>query len=223
MNKVSIAKWKELNDREPAHALVANVDLVIVRYDTQVSVLYGRCLHRGALLADGQVEGKDIICGLHGWDFQYETGISAYNNNERLHKFNAWIEQDQVWVDEEEISAWEQNNPQPFNRQAYLGNYADTHPAEEEPHVGLIQQYAAEGLSKTGHHGLVTAMGVSRTELPSWDEIQFVTAQLSTPPQLDDVSVSTEVVIGPNAKKPLRLKIPLFVSDMSFGALSCRL
>ena len=220
MRKVSIAAWNSLNDREPVYALVANVDLVIVRYDDQVSVLYGRCLHRGALLADGRVEGKDLICGLHGWDFQYETGISAYNNEEALHKFNAWIEQNQVWVDEEEVAKWEHRHPQPFNRKEYLGTYADTHPAEEEPHVGLIQQYAAEGLSKTGHHGLVTAMGVSRTELPSWDDIQFVTAQLAKPPQLDDAEVTTEVVIGPNAKKPLKLDIPLFVSDMSFGALS---
>jgi len=37
---------------------------------------------------------------------------------------------------------------------------------------------------------------------------------------MEDVSVGTELVVGPNAKKPLRLKIPLFVSDMSFGALS---
>ncbi len=69
-------------------------------------------------------------------------------------------------------------------------------------------------------HGLVTAMGVSRTELPTWDDIQFVTAQLATPPQLDDVSIGAELVIGPNALKPLRLKMPLLVSDMSFGALS---
>jgi rubrerythrin len=34
------------------------------------------------------------------------------------------------------------------------------------------------------------------------------------------VGVGTELVIGPNAKKPLRLEIPIFVSDMSFGALS---
>ena len=32
--------------------------------------------------------------------------------------------------------------------------------------------------------------------------------------------ISSEVVIGPAAKKPLRLEIPLLVSDMSFGALS---
>jgi glutamate synthase domain-containing protein 2 len=37
---------------------------------------------------------------------------------------------------------------------------------------------------------------------------------------MEDVNVGTELVIGPNAKKPLTLKIPLFVSDMSFGALS---
>ena len=199
MKKVMVADWNTVKDREPAYALVANVDLVIVRYDGQVSVLYGRCLHRGALLADGRIEGRDLICGVHGWDFQYETGISAYNNAERLHRFNGWIEDNRVWVDEDEVAAWERDNPQPFNRDEYLGTYADTHPAEEEPHAGLIQEYAAYGLEKTGHHGLITSMGVSRTELPTWDDIQFVTAQLATPPQLDDASVGTEVVIGPNA------------------------
>jgi glutamate synthase domain-containing protein 2 len=37
---------------------------------------------------------------------------------------------------------------------------------------------------------------------------------------LDEDPVGTDVLIGPKAKKPLHLKIPLFVSDMSFGALS---
>ena len=39
-------------------------------------------------------------------------------------------------------------------------------------------------------------------------------------PQLDDVPVDSSVVIGPSGEKPLRLDIPIFVSDMSFGALS---
>jgi glutamate synthase domain-containing protein 2 len=37
---------------------------------------------------------------------------------------------------------------------------------------------------------------------------------------MEDAAVGTDLVIGPNAEMPLRLKIPLFVSDMSFGALS---
>jgi len=43
---------------------------------------------------------------------------------------------------------------------------------------------------------------------------------MATQPLMEDVAVNTELVIGPRAKKPLKLAIPLFVSDMSFGALS---
>lgn len=222
MTKRAICSWEELEDRKPAYGLVADVDLVIVRYGDAVSVLYGRCLHRGALMADGFVDDDDnLICGVHHWDYRVDTGVSEYNNEEALHKFSSWIHDGQVWVDEEEIADWARANPQPFKRDEYLGLYADTsHDHADEPYTALIQQYARDGLSKTGHHGVVDAMGVLRKDLPDWDDIQFVTAQLHKPPLLDDEPVETETVIGPNAKKPLRLAIPLFVSDMSFGALS---
>ncbi len=107
MKKVAIAEWAGIKDREPSYALAANVDLVVIRYDEEVSVLYGRCLHRGALLSDGFVEGHNLVCGVHHWDFKYDSGISEYDDNERLSKFSAWIENGQVVVDEEEIAAWE--------------------------------------------------------------------------------------------------------------------
>jgi glutamate synthase domain-containing protein 2 len=90
----------------------------------------------------------------------------------------------------------------------------------EEPTVELIHALARDGLEKTGHHGPMAAMGVPRPTLPQWDDIQLLTAQLATKPLLEDAEVGTELVIGPNAKQPLRLAIPIFVSDMSFGALS---
>ncbi len=220
MRKQNVAVWSELPDREPAHALVENVDLVVVRFDDQVSVLYGRCLHRGALLADGSIVGDDLVCGVHGWDFRYDTGVSAYNHREVLNKFNAWVEDGAVWVDADEIADWQRENPQAYERDSYQGNYADLHGTPQEPHTGVIRDLANDGLSKVGHHGPVAAMGVPRQELPSWDQIQFVTGQLATLPQLDDTEVGSELVIGPDAKKPLRLELPIFVSDMSFGALS---
>jgi glutamate synthase domain-containing protein 2 len=63
-------------------------------------------------------------------------------------------------------------------------------------------------------------MGVPRGELPNWDDIQIVTAQLATRPLADDAPVATTTVLGPAAARPLELDIPLFVSDMSYGALS---
>ncbi len=91
---------------------------------------------------------------------------------------------------------------------------------KEEPTVEFIHQLAREGLDGVGHHGPMTAMGVPRYQLPQWDELQIMVAQMATQPLMEDRDVATELVIGPEAKKPLVLKIPLFVSDMSFGALS---
>ena len=90
----------------------------------------------------------------------------------------------------------------------------------EEPFVTFINELANHGLKNLGHHGEMDAMGVPLKDLPKWNDIQILTAQLSKKPLLENEKVSTELIIGPHAKKPLKLDIPLFVSDMSFGALS---
>lgn len=221
-DKIKVIKFSELENRKPAYALVSNVDLVVIRDNDEVSVLYGRCLHRGALLSDGFVEGHNLICGLHFWDYRIDTGVSEYNNSEKLKKFNSWVDknEDAVFIDKNEIIQWQFDNPQPYNRDQYLGLYADIHGTDEEPYNFYIQELAKNGLKNWGHHGKTSAMGVPLTELPRWNDIQIITAQLAAKPLLDNTPVKTGLVIGPNAKKPLKLNIPIFVSDMSFGALS---
>ncbi len=90
----------------------------------------------------------------------------------------------------------------------------------EEPQVEFIHQLAEKGLAAFGHHGPMGAMGVPRSELPDWDDIQLLVAQMARKPLMEDAAVGTGLVIGPEARKPLELEIPLFVSVMSFGALS---
>ncbi len=210
----------QLQDRTPQHSLVNGLDLVVVQFDQQVSVFYGRCLHRGALMANGHVDGHNLICGLHGWDYRLDTGISEYNNSEKLHKFTSVVQDGWVCVEENEINEYIANNPQPFDREKYLGAYADTHPEATEPYTGYIKDLAQNGLKHHGHHGPSSSMGVDRNLLPKWEDIQFLPAQLASRPLLDEDSVGTKVIIGPASKKPLELDMPLFVSDMSFGALS---
>lgn len=219
---VKVATWSALEDRQPSYALVAEVDLVVTRFDDAVSVLFGRCLHRGALMSDGHVEGVNLICGVHGWDYRLDTGVSEYNNAEALHRFSAWVdeENDAVFVDEAEVAAWATQHPQPYARDEYLGLYQDVHGTPEEPFNHHIQELARNGLENVGHHGPVSAMGVPLTDLPRWDSIQVLTGQFATRPLADDADVDTTLVIGPRAAKPLTLDIPIFVSDMSFGALS---
>ena len=162
MAKVVVCAFDELEDRKPVHALVGEVDLVITRFDDRVSVLYGRCAHRGALMSDGFVDGDNLICGLHGWDYRLDTGVSEYNNSETLPKFEAWVEEGEVFVDRDEIEEWARSHPQPYIREAYQGAYQDPTGGPDEPWVKYIRKLASDGLEKVGHHGPSAAMGVPR-------------------------------------------------------------
>ena len=75
MRPVPIATWSDLADRTPAYALVENIDLVVIRYDDQVSVMYGRCHHRGALL--------DAYPQARAWqnDSMFFGGVHAVRRN----------------------------------------------------------------------------------------------------------------------------------------------
>jgi len=220
MKEIKLLSLEELEENIPLGKQVNGLDLVVIKFGKEVSVLYGRCLHRGALMSDGYVEDGNIICGLHNWDFRIDTGVSAYNNDEALHKFYSVVKNGELYIDEEEIDAYLREHPQPFDRDQYLGQYADTNPQDTEPYNNYIKKLAQNGLKNWGHHGPSAAMGVDRNTLPKWEDIQFLPAQIASRPLLDEDDVQTKVIIGPGAKKPLELDIPLIVSDMSFGALS---
>ena len=66
---------------------------------------------------------------------------------------------------------------------------------------------------------IISAMG---TLLPvvSWNDILILGGQLNKMPLYDNEEVSLRTVIGKKAKKPMVLESPVFVSHMSFGALS---
>ena len=63
------------------------------------------------------------------------------------------------------------------------------------------------------------AMG-TELPMPSWDDILILGAQLDPMPLEEGAPVRTTTVIGKHAAKPLILENPVYVSHMSFGALS---
>ncbi|MDD1679760.1 MAG: rubredoxin, partial [Methanomicrobiales archaeon] len=60
----------------------------------------------------------------------------------------------------------------------------------------------------------------TRKPAPSWDDILIKGAQIARIPLNADVPVITRTIIGPGASRPLIIETPIFVSHMSFGALS---
>ena len=76
-----------------------------------------------------------------------------------------------------------------------------------------IHEMAVKGES------LHAAMG-TLLPLPKWEDILLLGAQLDPAPLNDDDPVSTQTIIGKNAKQPMVLESPVYISHMSFGALS---
>jgi methylamine---glutamate N-methyltransferase subunit C len=60
----------------------------------------------------------------------------------------------------------------------------------------------------------------TKTTVIRWDDILIQGAQLSRIPLNHDAPVDTTTIIGPQAKKPMTLATPIYISHMSFGALS---
>ncbi|MFC1556065.1 glutamate synthase-related protein [candidate division KSB1 bacterium] len=84
---------------------------------------------------------------------------------------------------------------------------------EVEGYFGDIQK-----ISQTGE-SIIEPM---RTKVPviSWKDILIKGGQLAKMPLNKDEEVSTQTIIGPNAKHPLIIETPVYISHMSFGALS---
>ena len=82
-----------------------------------------------------------------------------------------------------------------------------------ERYMQDIHQMAATGQS-------ISEPMQTRKPVISWDDILIQGAQLARLPLNEDEPVSTTTIIGPKAKKPLTLATPIYISHMSFGALS---
>ena len=106
----------------------------------------------------------------------------------------------------------EQKLPQPYQGElAYDAKYTRTDKTAR--YMAEIHEMAVTGKSIGGSMG-------TQMPLPSWDDILILGAQLDTLPLNDNDPVDTRTVIGKHAKKPMVLENPVYISHMSFGALS---
>lgn len=82
-----------------------------------------------------------------------------------------------------------------------------------EVNLATIHEMAITGKS-------VTEPMRTRKPSPSWDDVLIKGAQLARIPLNEDEPVRTATVIGPKSAHPLVIDTPIYVTHMSFGALS---
>jgi glutamate synthase domain-containing protein 2 len=66
----------------------------------------------------------------------------------------------------------------------------------------------------------ITSPMRTKKKVVSWDDILIKGVQLAKIPLNNNAKVNTQTVIGPKAKHPLVIETPIYITHMSFGALS---
>ena len=155
-------------------------------------------------------------CGICGYIFDEETEGKLFSTLERCPVCGRETEN---FRPAEENGAEKENGAEP-ERVSQEERVPDlSYPKEYRRQDGNVRYMAQiHEMAMTGKP-IIEAMG-TQMAMPGWDDILLLGAQLNPPPLEEHAHVDTTTVIGPNAKKPLVLSHPVYISHMSFGALS---
>jgi len=85
--------------------------------------------------------------------------------------------------------------------------------SETESHFSDIHEIAGRG-------DIIYEPMRTKLKTVSWDDILIKGAQLAKLPLNTEDSVDSRTIIGPNADHPLVIESPVYITHMSFGALS---
>lgn len=120
------------------------------------------------------------------------------------------VKEEKVEDTKEDTNLENTNNPDEGKENLEL--YVNTN-EDVDKYMKEIHEIAVSGKS------IIEPMG-TKQKVISWEDILIMGAQLNPRPLADDEYVNTRTIIGKNAKKPMVLESPIYISHMSFGALS---
>lgn len=155
-------------------------------------------------------------CSICGYEYDEEKEGKPFSElaecpicKQPPEKFNA--------LEQEKPAASEEAEKQPASGES--GNLDLSYPAKTRKTDGNYR-YMREihEMAVTGKSA-IEAMG-TQMKMPDWDDVLILGAQLNPMPLNEHDEVSLQTVIGKRAKKPMTLAMPVYISHMSFGALS---
>ncbi|HBF35813.1 MAG TPA: FMN-binding glutamate synthase family protein, partial [Firmicutes bacterium] len=80
-----------------------------------------------------------------------------------------------------------------------------------------VQNVFESDLRSTSGEPLQRPFG-SPKHLSSWDKLLFNPVYFTRKPTVESVGIDTKVVIGPQAKRPLEVDIPIIIAGMNYGS-----
>ena len=91
----SICNSEKIKDNTIQGFTIDSTDIVIGRRNGKLFAFNNSCPHRGASLSKGGLKGDNIVCYMHGYEFNVFTG--KLENMKSWKKEDSWLEQNPEW------------------------------------------------------------------------------------------------------------------------------
>jgi nitrite reductase/ring-hydroxylating ferredoxin subunit len=100
MAKFKLAERNDVPDGQRGLVVeAAGRHIAIFKVGGQFHAVDNRCLHQGASLGDGFLEGACITCPWHGWRYDVVSGTCLDNPQLKLRTFPLRLEGEEIWVE----------------------------------------------------------------------------------------------------------------------------
>ena len=80
---IKVTRFENIPLREGRSITVDDREIAIFRLGDKLFAIDNRCPHKGGPLAEGIVSGSKVVCPLHAWKIDLESGIVAGQSGEQ--------------------------------------------------------------------------------------------------------------------------------------------
>lgn len=96
---VKVGSAGELAPGSVIEAVVGGEAYAICNLAGELHAFEGTCPHAGGPLGEGTIDGENLVCPWHAWEYNCRTGVNTYDDSVRLASFPVKIEGDDILID----------------------------------------------------------------------------------------------------------------------------
>ena len=96
---VPVARVSEIPPGSAILVEINKLEIALFRLGDAFYATSNLCLHQAGPLAEGRIEGEQVICPWHHWRFNIKDGTSPLSPKLRLKTYPVKREEDQILID----------------------------------------------------------------------------------------------------------------------------
>ena len=95
---IKVAKIHEIPGISGKKISINGKKIALFKNKDSVFAIRNSCPHQGAELSEGHISDSNVVCPLHGWQFDLKTGTFSGNENIRIPTYKVKVEKDEVFI-----------------------------------------------------------------------------------------------------------------------------